>query len=177
MRYIFLRRILLVVVGSLWSFQAQSGLVATVVTDTATDLKVTWTWDPEAADASTPTLTNWFGKLTISPVAEGNWSGDWQAWHETDPHPPESGGGGIAGNFFSFSETDISGYGLVVNQTSAVEHTPHGDFFTFKFDRSMLAANNSIELTGAHVVPLPAAVWLFGSGIAGLFAFARRKRA
>ncbi|NOQ89498.1 MAG: VPLPA-CTERM sorting domain-containing protein, partial [Gammaproteobacteria bacterium] len=30
---------------------------------------------------------------------------------------------------------------------------------------------------GANVVPVPAAVWLFGSGLIGLIGFARRKKA
>ncbi|MHB8741676.1 MAG: VPLPA-CTERM sorting domain-containing protein [Sulfuricaulis sp.] len=35
---------------------------------------------------------------------------------------------------------------------------------------------SGVFLTGPAPVPLPAAVWMFGSGLAGLFGFARRKK-
>jgi len=40
-----------------------------------------------------------------------------------------------------------------------------------------LQGNNSLVYTAPTAVPVPAAVWLFGSGVLGLAGFARRKKA
>jgi hypothetical protein len=39
------------------------------------------------------------------------------------------------------------------------------------------ASNLHLQFTATHVVPVPAAVWLFGSGLLGLLGIARRKKA
>jgi hypothetical protein len=38
---------------------ASAALISTVVTDTPTQLEVTWTWDPEESETDTPSLLNW----------------------------------------------------------------------------------------------------------------------
>ena len=43
-------------------------------------------------------------------------------------------------------------------------------------DLSGNTANAQLSLTGTGVVPVPAAVWLFGSGLLGLVGMARRKK-
>ena len=51
-----------------------------------------------------------------------------------------------------------------------------GDFIGIKayFD---IGSGNSMHVTSVSAVPVPAAVWLFGSGLIGLIGFARRKAA
>ena len=51
-----------------------------------------------------------------------------------------------------------------------------GDFVGIKayFD---IGSGNSMHVTSVSAVPVPAAVWLFGSGLIGLAGFARRKAA
>jgi hypothetical protein len=41
----------------------------------------------------------------------------------------------------------------------------------------MMLANGTLELVPSGAVPLPGAVWLFGSGLLSLFGFARRRAA
>jgi hypothetical protein len=52
------------------------------------------------------------------------------------------------------------------------------DLMTVKVDFS-LSANSAVGLSGfvQQVIPIPAAVWLFGSGLLGLIGVARRKKA
>jgi len=52
------------------------------------------------------------------------------------------------------------------------------DLMTVKVDFS-LSANSTVGMSGfvqQVVVPIPAAVWLFGSGLLGLVGIARRKK-
>ena len=44
-------------------------------------------------------------------------------------------------------------------------------------DNGLPGFNAALNLTATSVVPVPAAVWLFGSGLIGLVGFARRKKA
>ncbi len=40
-----------------------------------------------------------------------------------------------------------------------------------------IGSGNSMEVLSISTVPIPAAVWLFGSGLLGLLGIARRKKA
>jgi len=40
-----------------------------------------------------------------------------------------------------------------------------------------IGSGNSMHVTSVSAVPVPAAVWLFGSGLIGLAGFAKRKKA
>jgi hypothetical protein len=56
------------------------------------------------------------------------------------------------------------------------EHIGSGTVATQSVDYSDFTGENSLVFATATVVPVPAAVWLFGSGLIGLAGFARRKR-
>lgn len=56
------------------------------------------------------------------------------------------------------------------------EHIGSGTVATQSVDYSGFTGENSLVFATATVVPVPAAVWLFGSGLIGLAGFARRKR-
>jgi hypothetical protein len=54
-----------------------------------------------------------------------------------------------------------------------------GDFTTFNFNidfLSMHVTSCTPDVCAPAAVPVPAAVWLFGSGLAGLIGVARHKR-
>ena len=50
-----------------------------------------------------------------------------------------------------------------------------GDSGTVGFDQLEYGALTAVG-TGTSVIPVPTAVWLFGTGVMGLVAFSRRKR-
>jgi len=52
-----------------------------------------------------------------------------------------------------------------------------GDFNTLDLDGVDDLENKSLRFVGVNIVPVPAAVWLFGSGLLGLIGIARRKEA
>jgi hypothetical protein len=56
------------------------------------------------------------------------------------------------------------------------EHIGIGTEAIQSVDYSAYTGENSLVFATATVVPVPAAVWLFGSGLIGLAGFARRKR-
>ena len=56
------------------------------------------------------------------------------------------------------------------------EHIGSGDVAAQSVDYSGFTGENRLVFATATVVPVPAAVWLFGSGLIGLAGFARRKK-
>ena len=78
----------------------------------------------------------------------------------------------------SFNTTGQTGYGTTLSQLSlgaddGIGGSPqdNGPFEDFNFNIDM----TSISFTDVAAVPVPAAIWLFGSGLIGLVGFARRK--
>jgi hypothetical protein len=58
--------------------------------------------------------------------------------------------------------------------TVAIDRAGSGDFYGFDF---ALLSDRVGDNTNIGEVPLPAAVWLFGSGVMGLLGLRRRKSA
>ena len=61
--------------------------------------------------------------------------------------------------------------------TSNLVTTIYGPDYKFPLylDRDSKYSNLGVFMVSTHVVPIPAAIWLFGSGLLGLVAVARRK--
>ena len=69
---------------------------------------------------------------------------------------------------FSFSLAND--FGTLFSGSGAVIHPGlgHPDEYTFIFDRSLFSPNTRITWIGAHIVPEPSAIALFGIGLAGI---------
>jgi hypothetical protein len=86
------------------------------------------------------------------------------------------------GSATPYSDTLISGLGIPLQgyaplaATSATQGFTAGPFtgVVAYFD---IGSGNSMYVTSVSAVPVPAAVWLFGSGLLGLMGMARRKAA
>ena len=82
----------------------------------------------------------------------------------------------------NFSVTTIDGFTQTgnPNYTSGFEETvpcSQGQFCSGEDNRTSSWALEILNVESASVVPVPAAVWLFGSGLLGLIAVARRYKA
>ena len=106
-------------------------------------------------------------------------SGDW-AYNGTAPDPNVKYWTTKAGNgftlFWNVADSELVGSGACVSDyfnlacLSAAQHVTSGSWSTGGPGLSHITFYNS------GVVPVPAAVWLFGSGLLGLVGVARRKR-
>jgi hypothetical protein len=90
---------------------------------------------------------------------------------------PDGTKGGIVGGIESSDPFDLN-YGITGNTV----YDPTARLFSAETDAlsaGLYTLNIKMEnqANGAAVVPLPAAIWLFGSGLLGLVAMARRKKA
>ena len=59
--------------------------------------------------------------------------------------------------------------------TSSIGDSPDSYLIQFDHRQNPVASSIAVDLTAASVVPVPASVWLFGSGLLGLVGIARRK--
>ena len=92
------------------------------------------------------------------------------ARHLTDLH----GGEGLGQLFtFDFAEGDWG------DKNASLAHGGHVDIFsagiTFLTSPGDLSGGYRINVNGVHTTPLPAAVWLFGSGLMGLVGMKKKK--
>ena len=88
-------------------------------------------------------------------------------------YTPISGPSGLT-EVFSGQGPDIKDAGLLAI-LGVPTNTPF-DFFGFSIE-SVNGTVVSTDIVNTEVVPVPAAVWLFGSGLIGLVGIARRKKA
>src|SRR5688572_12350125 len=97
-------------------------------------LDITWGWNPEAPDTSSPNLQNWIVTPWIS--FSGTWDVQVDVRHLSDPHPflIEFGGGQPETFNHSFLTNQ---FGLLGSFNSTVDHGPvHQDNYAYTFDRS-----------------------------------------
>jgi hypothetical protein len=155
--------------------KADAALIPNVIKDTLTELEVLWSWNPEASDFSTPTLTNWLVTLNTSDFRDPNsWDVNLDVQHITAPHPElGENQGGFVFKDYSFSKND---FGLVISDSFSASHPPvHRDFYTFSFDRSMAPANTVIKLTGVHTPEPSSILSLLALGTLGAASTLKRK--
>ena len=75
-----------------------------------------------------------------------------------------------ANDFSSLGNAAIQLFGFTGNGTT-------GKLQSYILGTATLAANGTLNITTPSAVPLPAAVWLLGSGLLGLFGVSRRRAA
>lgn len=155
---------------------ASSGLTPNVVTDTDTNLFITWTWDLNSAGSSvqtaSSTLEHWnvnfntsaftlnyeiphFGSISV-PVLVANISGN----HVGETGPVAQ---------YTWLQNNIGSF------STGSQGTINGDSYTFSASRSN-NGNVLFSLAGVHPVPEPAgyAMMLAGLGMLGLIARKRK---
>lgn len=86
------------------------------------------------------------------------------------------------GSATPYSDTPISGLGIPLQGYAPLAATGASQGFTAGPFTGVVAyidigSGNSMYVTSVSAVPVPAAVWLFGSGLLGLMGMARRKAA
>ncbi len=86
------------------------------------------------------------------------------------------GSGAAWGAGFNNSLTGLSG-GMKMSFAAIDLGTDAVSMNTFAGTWSVNAANGTLNYTTVSAVPVPAAVWLFGSGLLGLVGISRRKKA
>lgn len=74
--------------------------------------------------------------------------------------------------FFDLSLAVIDSINTLSALTVVIDRSGSGDFYGFDY---ALLSNKVGSDTNIGEVPVPAAVWLFGSGLVGLFGMRRRK--
>jgi len=167
---------LVAIIVALGSTAANAGLIATINKDTALEVDVSWTWNPEAEDSSSPVLTNWRVDLSLSrPGGVGLWTFILDALHLTNPHPAVDVVADIANYLIMFD--NATDFGVLLDQTKTVRHRTgtHVDEYHVKFDRNKKAADTTIQLAGIHV-PEPAILLLFATGAAAAAGMRLRPR-
>ncbi len=162
-------------------------LISTVHTDTPYQLDVTWTWDEVGIRRDEPVLSNWDDRIVLSFLAvvdtDGitGYNGQLSIYLTTPPPSPPipiplSGPTQpLPSPFIAYIHLfpfTITEYGVITEYAkNIVEANYH-----FVFNRAPNPEDSLIQLTATRSVPLPGAILLFGSGLAGLMAIRRRKK-
>ena len=85
---------------------------------------------------------------------------------------------GVTTNFFSFTDSDVSGMGVSLfsfDGQFSPDKTYVLDLWSYAAESGDFNQDWTFNLTTTSAVPVPASIWLLGSGLIGLLTFARRK--
>ncbi|GAA5175786.1 hypothetical protein GCM10025771_08900 [Niveibacterium umoris] len=160
-------------------------LTPTVITDTATNLKVQWSWDLVNASSSLsllsdPKLTNWtvslaaFNKSVTIPDI-GSFSllaAGVDAQHVTAPHS----GDAATGDLYKYVWTQSNIGTFSTSATTLLSHPgAHSDTYTFESVRTG-GSNVTFTLSAVHAVPEPETYAMLLAGLGVIGATARRRR-
>jgi len=156
--------------GSLFNdpANAQWG-VQTTVHNPATDLTQQGFDSIQTGADSTGAVGAWFGKLNAPSGANGAAVANLAPISGVSFYNTWLGNLGALGGNHSFTGATTADYYWVTNgELSGLDNT-----FT-KLGTFTLSANNILSYQGVSEVPVPAAVWLFGSALLGMLGFTRR---
>jgi hypothetical protein len=149
-------------------------------TSTDTNLIINWSWDETTYSKSTYRDEFWQASLEILYDSSNNTYviSTFGFQHLRGPHDEDKNPAPF------YQQTNLlfspSSNGIIFNLAGYSEHPTssgpdHWDYWTFVFNRNALGAD-TITLTASHV-PVPAAMWLLGSGLIGLVVIRRRRAA
>lgn len=167
---------------------AHASLVMTGYTETATSFEAVYAFTPDISpDVETSGLGSWTATLTqlyvpgVPLISPAQFTFAWAGAHLATPHSGELPL--LLADLGTCTVDAGSLTGTFCDTTTQIPHLDldnllyqHYDEYHFWLD--LVSGGGYAYLTGTHVgaVPVPAAAWLFGSGLAGLMAAGRRKR-
>lgn len=153
-------------------------LAPTVITDTASDLKVQWTWDLLGASSSLsplsdPTLTHWSVNLasftkSVSIPDIGSFA---LLAANVDAQHLDGAATGSALHYV-WTQSDVGTF--ATSATQALSHAGSSDTFTFASART--GGNVTFTLSAVHAVPEPESYAMLLAGLGALGLAARRRR-
>jgi hypothetical protein len=168
---------------------SHAAIVLSSYNETANSFEAIFAFTPDITplDAEITGLGNWTATLTqtyipgIPLISSAQYTFAWAGAHLATPHPGELpllladlgtctiGAGSLTGTFCD-TTTQIPHLDL--------DNLLYQHYDEYHFWLELVSGGGYAYLTGTHVgeVPVPAAAWLFGSGLAGLMAAGRRKR-
>jgi hypothetical protein len=154
---------------------------AKIVENNLLDFKVTWEGsgldDGDSNDSLVaPALEYWqigpTNPITLNYQGGGyGWQGFLTVQHTAAPHAGEGPGNAV---LFNINFDQMSDTNSVLNESIA--HGSHTDLYTFTYSYDVGKTDRfSATLTGVHVVPIPAAIWLFGSALIGFIGLGKKR--
>ena len=177
------------VLSGLFVPTANASIVLSNYSETALDFTATYTFTDDGNFQSTSNMigNDWTANLTetYAPATlntAASYTLTWVGQHIVGPHAGDVSTGFPGADFCTFNQSSAAAQPC--NQSVSLIHMStilpgpfHTDDFSFILDRDT-SGNGTITFSGTHVepVPLPSALWLFGSGIVALFDVARRRR-
>jgi hypothetical protein len=162
---------------------ANASIVMTSYTETATSFEAVYAFTPNISPLdgvsnlgdSWETLVNQTYQPAVPLISPETWTFEWQGAHIATQHTGElpllltalgacSIGSGLTGTF--------------CDTTTQVPHLAGHHYDEYRFWLELTDSSGYAFFSGTHVseVPVPAAAWLFGSGLVGIVTLGRRNR-
>lgn len=106
---------------------------------------------------------------------------EWSIQHTTGPHMTDVNPNDLAFLALGYIADAPGTFSRTITKEIAHAADPHIDSFTLTLtgtiDDMLRITEYKVDYLAQHIVPLPAAVWLLGSGFLGLILVARRRSA
>lgn len=163
---------------------ANASITMTSYTETATSFQAVYAFTPDITlsdgapnlGSSWETLVNQTYLPAVPLVSPETWTFEWQGAHLATPHTGE-----LPLLLAALGTCSITSglTGTFCDTTTQVPHLLGGHSDEYRFWLELTDSSGYAYFTGTHVseVPVPAAAWLFGSGLAGMVALGRRRKA
>ncbi len=171
-------------VSAVMSGVSNASLVLTGFTESQTAFSATYAFTADLSPDIETTVGSWWSaevNQEYIPDPGGGpatFSLTWTGLHLGGPHFGEIAGTNVIGSC-TFSAATLDG--VVCDQSQSAPHllSLEGHRDSYDFYLELVSGGGTVTFSGSHgaVVPIPAAIWLFGSGMVGLVSMAKRRRA